>query len=318
MTIAFACSSWSLTKPPYDDRGDGVFATVSRSGFAEIELPVLAPDDVLGLTERTGSLRESAERHGLRIGRLSLFEPITRGLLAREGASVERARALFADILSLAQGLGASSLTLRAPWPAGITTPTLTPPEYFYINVPDMPGPGYVEADYQPDWRYETKFRIGIPDRVDWAEEFELFVRGLSPIVADAAERGITIELENQYGTLVPHTDTLLRVFDRIPARNLTASFNVSQAFLQRELLHWSIRKLTGRIGHVRVADGDGLACYNLPPGAGTLDFPGIAEALAEIDFDGTLTCTWLNDVDAAANLEAGRQYLDSLVSRTR
>ncbi|MFT4218925.1 MAG: sugar phosphate isomerase/epimerase [Microbacterium sp.] len=312
---AYACSSWTLVPPPYNDRGDEVFATIARLGFDAVELPVLSPADAVAFAADVPALRASALRHGLSIARLAVFEPLSRGLLASAAAAADGAAALV-EVLDLAVAVGSPRITLRAPWPAGIKTPTLTPPEYFYINVPDMPGPGYDEADYQPDWRYETKFRIGVPDDVDWSAEFERFTDRLAEVVEAAADRGLAVELENQYGTLVPHTDTLLRVFDRIPSPHLVASLNVAQSFLQRELVPWSIRKLKGRVSHLRVADGDGLACYNLPPGSGTLDYTGIAEALAEIGFDGDVTCTWLNDIEAEQHLSSARGHLATLFSR--
>jgi D-psicose/D-tagatose/L-ribulose 3-epimerase len=50
------------------------------------------------------------------------------------------------------------------------------------------------------------------------------------------------------------------------------------------------IRKLSGRIAHVHLSDCDGKRHGDLPPGRGVVDFPPYLQALADADFQGTVS----------------------------
>ncbi|MFB9279246.1 sugar phosphate isomerase/epimerase family protein [Cohnella cellulosilytica] len=315
MTIKLGCAAWTLMDdfaPPYED----IIRKVGELGFDGIELMLRNETDIREYwTPGTiAALKERLAEQGLTLTQLVMFQNLTGGLASLDAAEKSASIAHFRAGCGIARQLGAEFISIVAPWPETITSSTLTLPEYFYLNVPDARLPGMEDRSLPEDWRFETKYRISLPEPFDWAVYWENFVDSVKQLAAIAEEYGLKVTIENRNHTMAPHTDSLLRLFDRIPSANLGANLNTGQSFLQRECLAWSVHKYEDKLFHIHAVDGDGLACYNLPAGDGTIDFEGIVVALKELNYDGFISLEWLNDADAEKNAKRSLAYLRELL----
>ena len=286
---------------------------MAEAGFDGIELMV---DDERELeaywTDDTVShMKKLLEQNGLELIQLCMFQNMIGGLASLRPEEQDRAVENLGRVCRLAKQLGAGAVSFTAPYPQDDITvrTTATLPEYYYLNLPDMVLPGG-ETRSVEGWRFDAKFRLYFPDNFEWETYWENFIAGMKRAEDTARAEGMPCRIENRYNTMAPHTDTMLRMLKQLKGDYMSVSFNTAQAFIQREILPWAVHKYGGRLTHVRACDGDGLACYNLPVGAGICDWAGILEALCEIGFDGYISFEWLNDADKEENVREALEYL--------
>lgn len=316
MTIKLGCAAWTLMKgefaPPYED----LIRKVAGMGFDGIELMLRNKEDLrqYWTADKIAELKALLASLNLAVPQLVLFQNLMGGLASLDEGEKADSIAMFRAGCEVAQQLGAPIVSVVSPWPESITASTLTLPEYFYLNVPDARLPGMEDRSLPEDWRFETKFRMSFPEDFRWDAYWDNFVDGVRQLAAIAGEYGLKLTIENRNNTMVPHTDSLMRLFDSLPSDVLGASLSTGQSFLQRECLAWSVHKYEGKLWNIHATDGDGLACYNLPVGDGTIDFEGIVHALQEIGYDGFISLDWLNDADAEKHARRSLAYLRELL----
>ena len=309
-------SVWTLMKPNYAPPYLDVIATAADCGFDAVDLPICyadAMDDYWtdSTIERTNRL---AEERGIRIAQVCMFQNLVGGLGSCDPARVDGALNMLRRGCALAQKLGAEMINIISPSPDDISVlTTATLPEYFYINIPDMVVPGMEERDVD-GWRFDAQFRMYFDKGFSWPKHWEMFVEAMRRASAIAAEYSLKLTIENRNNTMTPHTDSVTRLLNHVQADNLGATFNVSQAFLHREVLEWAAHKYGKRALHVRACDGDGLACYNLPIGAGIIDWEDLIKGLKEVNYDGYISLEWLNDSKALEHVRESLAYLKRLL----
>lgn len=313
MAVKYGCTVWTLMEPDYHAPYDEAVKKVAEAGFDGIELMV---DDERELeaywTDDTVShMKELLEQNGLELIQLCMFQNMIGGLASLRPEEQDRAVEKIGRVCRLAKQLGAGAVSFTAPYPQDDITvrTTATLPEYYYLNLPDMVLPGG-ETRSVEGWRFDAKFRLYFPDDFEWETYWENFIAGMKRAEDTARAEGMPCRIENRYNTMAPHTDTMLRMLKQLKGDYMSVSFNTAQAFIQREILPWAVHKYGGRLTHVRACDGDGLACYNLPVGAGICDWAGILEALCEIGYDGYISFEWLNDADKEENVREALEYL--------
>lgn len=315
MGIKFGCTVWTLMEPEYHAPYETAIKKAAEAGFDGIELMISGKKELeeYWTDEKTVEIKQLLRKEGLELISLCMFQNLTGGLASTRAKDREEAVENFRKAGRLAKKLGTEYVNFPAPYAeeAVKVKTTATPPEYFYLNLPDMIFPGE-EIRGIEDWRFDAQFRMYLPENFDWDMYWENFIENMKRIEEAAQEEGVRCRVENRYNTMLPHTDTFLRMFRRVGKDRISVTFHTAQAFIQREILPWAVHKYGRHLTHVRACDGDGLACYNLPPGMGISDWKGILEALKEIGYSGYISVEWLNDADKEENVKNALAYLKS------
>ena len=313
MAVKLGCAVWTLMEPEYHAPYETAIRKAAAAGFDGLELMV---DDereleIVWTGETTDRIRELLKEQNLELIQVCMFQNLIGGLaeLSEEGA--QKALGYLRKVCRLAKRLGASAVDFPAPYPeTSIRVKTAaTLPEYYYLNPPDMVLPGG-ETRAVEGWRFDAKFRLYFPENFRWEDYWENFVENMKRAAAIAQEEQVTCRIENRYNTMAPHTDSVLRLLKRVENPWLSVTFHTAQAFLQREILPWSVHRYGKAVSCVRACDGDGLACYNLPVGAGIIDWEGVLRALKETGYDGYLSFEWLNDADKEEHAAESLEYI--------
>lgn len=309
-------SLWTLIKPPYDLPYEEAIETAASLGFSAVDLPVC---DEFALNEwwnndRILSTRQLLSDRKIELAQVCLFQNLVGGLGSLSPDKVNSSFQNLEKACRLAENLGAKMINIISPSPDSIhvlTTATL--PEYFYINTPDMVIPGMQKRDVD-GWRFDAKYRMSIDPDFDWEIQWSNFVCNIDKAASIAKKYHLLLTIENRANTFTPHTDSVLRLMKHSSSNNLGACFNVSQAFLHREILEWAAHKYASNLCHIRACDGDGLACYNLPIGSGIIDWAGLINGLNEIGYNGYISFEWLNDADAVENVISSSNFINKYI----
>lgn len=313
MAVKYGCTVWTMMEPDYHAPYEDAIRRVAGAGFDGIELMVNDREelDTYWTPEKGNEIRRLLNETGLELIQVCMFQNMIGGLASLKPEMQEEAVDNFRQVCRLAKNLGTDAVNFTAPYPEEDirvrTTATL--PEYYYLNIPDMVQPGG-ETRQVEGWRFDAQFRLYFREGFRWEEYWENFLKGMEKIDRAAGEEGVVCRVENRYNTMLPHTDSFLRMFRTFRGSHVSVTFNTAQAFIQREILPWAVHKYGRHLTHVRACDGDGLACYNLPPGQGICDWKGILEALSETGYDGYISFEWLNDADKEENVREALKYL--------
>lgn len=319
MAIKLGCTVWTLMSPDYKAPYEEAITKVADAGFQGIELMVNDEQelDEYWTEEKIEDIKQLLHEKDLELIQLCMFQNLIGGLASRDTRKKEQALHNYRRVCKLAKSLGAKAVNIVSPCPEDDvkvrTTATL--PEYYYLNIPDMVLPGG-EPRCVEGWRFDAKFRLYFSESFNWEELWENFIESMKEIETISKVEKIKCNIENRYNTMTPHTDSILRMFRRLNSQYIGVNFNTAQAFLQREILPWAAHKYGEHLSNVRAGDGDGLACYNLPIGAGITYWEGIIEALCEIDYDGYISFEWLNDADKEENVKDSLEYLKRKINK--
>ncbi|MFW6080895.1 MAG: sugar phosphate isomerase/epimerase family protein [Desulfosalsimonas sp.] len=114
----------------------------------------------------------------------------------------------------------------------------------------------------------------------------------MTRLLSEAAGMGLSVCVENMFprslSLVLPEDfDALL---DRFPEARLTLDTGHANIGGGTERILAFIRRFPGRISHIHVSDNRGRDDDHLPIGAGTIDFPKVAEALKRIGYNETIT----------------------------
>jgi D-psicose/D-tagatose/L-ribulose 3-epimerase len=131
-------------------------------------------------------------------------------------------------------------------------------------------------------WQQEV---IAPADQWNWAVEE---VRKLAEY-AQSLGLEIVLEIEPFHFSIVNNIGLMQKFLNDVNHPAAKANIDVSHLALAHDA-PGEISKLKGRIGHVHLSDCDGKVHGDLPPGRGTVDFPPYLKALADADFNGTVS----------------------------
>lgn len=321
MSVKIGCAVWTLMEPNYKAPYEDAIRKVAKAGFEGIELMVNDAQEMedYWTDSKVEEIRELLADLKLELTQLCVFQNMIGGLADLDKTISQNALKSLESVFVLAKKLNAPSISFPAPYPENDirvrTTATL--PEYYYLNIPDIVTPGGEPRETE-GWRFDAKFRLYFKEGFKWQDYWDNFAENMQKVARMAEKFGIVCCVENKYNTMTPHTDSVIRILKRIQSNWIKVNFNCAQAFIQREILPWSIHRYGKYLAHVRACDGDGLACYNLPIGEGIIYWEGILEALDEIGYDGYISFEWLNDAEKEEHAEEALAYLKKKIDKVQ
>jgi sugar phosphate isomerase/epimerase len=137
-------------------------------------------------------------------------------------------------------------------------------------------------------------------------------VSRLSALVEDAGRR---MALEILPGAIVGGIDGFLRLCERIGSDTLGLNFDTGHAWACKESLYLIPAKLGGRILGTHLCDNFGHENLSLRPGAGSIEWPRLVDALKACGYAGP----WDIEIvcppqSVAEEYGAGRNFIEALV----
>lgn len=113
-------------------------------------------------------------------------------------------------------------------------------------------------------------------------------VAGFRPVCEHAAERGVTICLENV--PKVPHAEELLEIINAVGAANLAICLDTGHLNMIDGDQGAFIRKVGDGLQALHIADNEGKTDQHMMPwGRGNVDWGDVMSALREMGYDGLL-----------------------------
>jgi len=116
------------------------------------------------------------------------------------------------------------------------------------------------------------------------------FAESIKPILDTAAALQVGVGIECEPGLLIEYVAELCEWIDRIGSPMLGANLDIGHSQVIGESVPQVVRMLRGRIWNMHVEDIPGRKHYHMIPGAGTMDWTGLRDALNEIHYDRFLT----------------------------
>ena len=279
--IRVGCIAWGFTTqtPPYAPPYEEGIRAAGELGFDGIELILHDPSDLdtYWTPGKIDEIHNLYRSYGLTLSEFALYQNVVAGLPDLNPSAKARSLEDFDGGCRLARSLGAQIVNMVAQWPIGLKAPIPYPPSYYLVNAPGVQG-------------FQPKLAMELPANFDWDAVWDNYVDSMHQCTSIAKSHGLRLALEGHANVIVSHTDSFLRLFDRVGDPALGTNFDVAWQFIQREYIPWSIYKLKERIFHVHARDGDGMSCYSLPVGQGIIDWHGVVRALKDVGYDGFLS----------------------------
>jgi len=301
------CIGWGFTTqvPPYAPPYEQGIQATGELGFDGIELILHDPSDLdtYWTPRKIDEIYRLYRSYNLTVSEFALYQNVVAGLPSLDRLAKEKSLEDFDRGCKLAKTLGSEIVNMVAQWPIGLKAPIAYPPSYFVVNPDGMQG-------------FEPKLRMELPKPFDWNAIWDNYVDSMRQCTEIAKRHGLRLALEGHANVIVSHTDSFLRLFDRVSDPALGTNFDVAWQFIQREYIPMSIYKLGSRILHVHARDGDGTTCYSLPVGSGILDWEGIVQALKDVGYDGFLSLEMGRYNDPRRYRKESLDYLRDVIAR--
>jgi sugar phosphate isomerase/epimerase len=244
-------------------------------GFDGIELIANSRQDVDQYwTDATiDRIRKQLERNKLVVPQFPMFQPVVEGLTSLNRDEKNRSLDYFEKSCRIGKKLGAPMVNIVAPWARELSCSSEYLPRYFLDN----PKPG-------------EKFHIDIAPGYDPDALWRAFVATMAACLERAKAHGMKFSIENHTHTMMPVTDSFLRLADSIQDPAFGCNLDCGWAMNQREYPPVAIRKLNRRLMNLHVRDIDATMREFVPIGTGVMDFQAITDSVKAIGFDGFLT----------------------------
>ncbi|MCW5983432.1 MAG: sugar phosphate isomerase/epimerase [Bryobacteraceae bacterium] len=249
--------------------------TIGSLGFEGVELIANSRGDIQeywtdGTIDR---IRKQLERNKLLLPQFPLFQPVVEGLTSRDKDERQRSLDAFEAGCRVAKKLGAPMVNIVAPWARELKSSHSYLPRYFMSD----PAPG-------------EKFHIDIAPDFDGDEVWRVFTGAIKASLDRAKAHGLKFNIENHTHTMLPVTDSFLRLWDAIPDPALGFNLDCGWAMNQREYPPLAIRKLHKRLMNLHMRDIDARMRVMVPIGHGVMDFQAIADAARAIGYNGFIS----------------------------
>lgn len=272
--MRFGLLSWSLRSlrdgPPWDD-------TIRRTaalGYRATELIACSGTDFDDYwAPHVGEIKALCNDLDVAITQFGLFHPAISNLSSLDAKARNAALENFKRGADTANQLGTKLLNFVAQWPVGITAPREYIPRYYYED--DIGG--------------DPKVRMQLPANFDWEAIWSQYVDTIGSCIEICKQHDLKLSVEGHLHVMVPHTDSLLRLWDVFRDPTLGFTLDIGWHFLQREYIPWSIHKMGKRLLAVHLRDCDGYARHFVCPGTGAIDWVTIREALDAVGYKGDL-----------------------------
>jgi len=249
---------------------------IGSLGFEGIELIANSRQDVDQYwTDATiDRIKKQVERNHLVVNQFPFFQPVVEGLTSRNADERNRSVDYFERGCRIAKKLGAPMVNIVAPWARELSDPSGGYlPRYFL----DAPKPG-------------EKFHINIAPGYDFDELWRLFTQTMQACLERAKAHGMNFSIENHTHTMMPVTDSFLRLWDSIHDPAFGCNLDCGWAMNQREYPPVAIHKLNRHLMNLHVRDIDAAMREYVTIGKGVMDFKAIADAVKAIGFTGFLS----------------------------
>ncbi len=143
------------------------------------------------------------------------------------------------------------------------------------------------EAPYKKAVRFNERYIVRIPSGFSWARQWDALVDGIGRCKRIARRSGLTLLVEPRVGEMISNTDAMLRLIAAIGPDNFGAVLDTGHQYGQKEILPLAVMKLGKAIKYVHASDNDGLANEHKALGEGSIDWPGLMQALKRVGFNG-------------------------------
>ena len=270
---------------------------IGSLGFDGIELIANSRRDVDEYwTDSTISrVRKQVERNHLVVNQFPFFQPVVEGLTSTKADERKRSLDYFERGCVIGKKLGAPMVNIVAPWARELSAPSTDYlPRYFMDN----PKPG-------------EKFHINIAPGYDFSELWLSFTQTIKSCLERAKMHGMNFSIENHTHTMMPVTDSFLRLWDSIRDPAFGCNLDCGWAMNQREYPPVAIHKLNTHLMNLHVRDIDATMREYVPIGQGVMDFKAIADAVKATGFHGFLS---LEQDDSKEDMkETCRRYIRTM-----
>jgi sugar phosphate isomerase/epimerase len=269
------CVSWNFHSLAPGAHPEEAIDIIGGLGFEAVELIANSPRDVDEYwTDSTiDRIKKQLERNRLQVNQFPFFQPVVENLTSTNPEERKRSLDYFEKGCRIAHKLGAPMVNIVAPWARQLKASTAYLPRYFM-------------SDGQPG----EKFHIDIASRYDFDELWPLFTATIKACLERAQTHGMKFSIENHTHTMMPVTDSFLRLWDAIRDPALGCNLDCGWAMNQREYPPIAIHKLNRRLMNLHVRDIDPRMREYVAIGQGVMDFKAIADAVKAIGFTGCLS----------------------------
>jgi sugar phosphate isomerase/epimerase len=148
----------------------------------------------------------------------------------------------------------------------------------------------YLPRYFMGDPKSGEKFHIEIASGFDWDRIWPLFVETIKACVERAKGYSLRFSIENHTHTMLPVTDSFLRLWDAIRDPALGFNLDCGWAMNQREYPPVAIYKVNRHLMNLHLRDIDARMREYVAVGEGVMDFKAIAEAVKTSGFGGFLS----------------------------
>ena len=269
------CVSWNFHSLAPGAHPEEAIDIIGTLGFETIELIANSRSDVDEYwTDATiDRIKKQLERNRLVVNQYPFFQPVVEGLTSTNAQERQRSLDYFEKGCVIARRLGAPMVNIVAPWARELTASTDYLPRYFLGD----PKPG-------------EKFHIDIAPGYDFDRLWPLFVETIKECLGRAKAHGMKFSMENHTHTMLPVTDSFLRLCDVIRDPAFGLNLDCGWAMNQREYPPIAIRKANQRLMNLHLRDIDATMREYVAIGKGVMDFKAIADAVKGVGFGGSLS----------------------------
>ncbi len=267
--------SWNFHSLAPGSHPEEAIDIIGSLGFEGVELIANSRKDVDEYwTQATiDRIKKQLERNRLEVIQFPFFQPVVEGLTSRNAEERNRSLDYFEKGCRIASKLGAPMVNMVAPWARELTASSEYLPRYFMAD----PKPG-------------EKFHIDIAPGFDWDELWSLFVGTTKACVECAKGHGLRFSIENHSHTMLPVTDSFLRLWDAIRDPALGFNLDCGWAMNQREYPPVAVHKVNRHLMNIHLRDIDARMREYVAVGKGVMDFKAIAEAVKAVGFQDFLS----------------------------
>jgi sugar phosphate isomerase/epimerase len=215
------CVSWNFHSLAPGAHPEEAIDIVGSLGFEGIELIANSRKDIDEYwTDATISrIKKQLERNHLVLNQFPFFQPVVEGLTSRNAEERQRCLDYFERGCRIANKLGAPIVNIVAPWARELSSPSGGYLPRYFINDP-KPG---------------EKFHINIVPGFEFDEMWNLFTQTMKACGERAQAHGMKFSIENHTHTMVPVTDSFLRLWDTVRDAALGCNLDCGWAMNQRE-----------------------------------------------------------------------------------
>jgi len=277
------CVSWNFHSLGPGAHPEEAIDIIGSLGFEGVELIANSRMDVDEYwTDATiDRIKKQLERNHLVVNQYPFFQPVVEGLTSTKPDERKVSLDYFEKGCVIAKKLGAPMVNIVAPWARELSSTSEYLPRYFMED--GKPG---------------DKFHIEIAPGYDFDKLWNVFVQTVKACLERAKAHGMRFSIENHTHTMMPVTDSFLRLWDSIRDPAFGFNLDCGWAMNQREYPPVAIHKANHHLMNLHARDIDARMREYVPIGDGVMDLKAIAEAVKAIGFKGFISL----EQDGAAN----------------